>query len=353
MTALRLLRIAAALAFASAVAAGCTGSGRIDIYTCDDPCGNGQPGHTCEDPCGECRGQCVPLPPFGFDGPALLWFGSKSEAPECPVHAPIYAYEGYADLDASFECPPCECSEPACALPSGLTASTNGCPGGAIETHFDAPTNWSGSCTSPATVPSNLLESLSVEPATVRPCEPVAQPVPQNWELFPTWKQFARACKGTVTDGLCRDPGMTCEPTAEPPPPGFRQCIIYLRDGEPECPSTYPEKFTFYSGLEDTRECTPCECTETVPSLCSAWVSIFQNDDCSAPLLSTGIDNSATSAACFPVAMQGAQLGSMEATWVDQLPGACAPSGGHAVGEAKPVAPSTFCCQSLAGQSGL
>jgi hypothetical protein len=38
-------------------------------------------------------------------------------------------------------------------------------------------------------------------------------------------------------------------------------------------------------------------------------------------------------------------VGSMAATWVTQEPGTCAASGGVAVGEAKPVTPTMFCCQ--------
>ena len=109
-------------------AAGCWSANRVDVYTCDDPCGNGQPGHTCDNPCGPCVGQCIPIPPLDFDGPMIVYIGPKMGAPECPGHAPINGYEGFADLvDESQECPPCACGEPACSLRcnwSGVTSGT-------------------------------------------------------------------------------------------------------------------------------------------------------------------------------------------------------------------------------------
>ena len=304
---------------------------------------------TCEDElvCDACDGQCVPLPPLQFDGPVLLWMGPEVEAPPtCPARAPVPVYDGLAGLNDSNQCPACACSEPACVFPSGLTASDQTCVQGAggTETIFPAPASWSGACTAPGMVTANQLASITLAPVTERPCEPFPAEVPQSFD--PTWGIFARACRGHVSDGHCADPGTRCEPSAEPPPPGFRQCILWEGDGEPICPETYPEMHTFYGGLEDTRECTPCECTQTAASDCIALLSTYQDDSCTALLIASMMDLSAVDA-CNDIAMQSAGLGSMDATWIANEPGTCVASGGVAQGEAMPLNPKTFCCQPL------
>jgi hypothetical protein len=191
-------------------------------------------------------------------------------------------------------------------------------------------------------VTADQLASVTIQPLTERPCAPVPPEVPQTFDK--TWGLFARACMGEVFDGKCRDPGMTCEPTAEPPPPGFRQCIQYTREGDPACPDTYPDKFTFFGGLADTRECSPCECTQTVASDCVGLFSLYQGEACTTLLESTmmGLGGNPL---CKDIGMPGAGLGSMKGTWVTNEPGQCVASGAVPQGEAMPLDPRTFCCQ--------
>lgn len=290
-----------------------------------------------------CPGECVRLPPVDFSDPILLWMGPPMEAPECPARAPVNVYEGHADLDASHECPPCACSGPACVLPQGVTASSSAMCQGPTFTQFEAPATWDGSCTSPTVVPS--LGSVTVAPVSAQPCAPVPPGPQQNQPWGSPWATFVRACGAEPMNGLCNDPGLLCMPTAEPPPPGFRQCILYNRDGDPACPADYPDKFIFYGGLEDTRACTPCTCTETAPSSCVGWLALYEDTDCGAPLLSTMVGDAAT---CLDMA-PSAQLGSMEGSWMVNEPGSCAASGGVSIGEAKPLDPRTFCCQAPHG----
>jgi hypothetical protein len=327
-------------------AVGCWNANRVDLYTCDDPCGNGQPGDTCDNPCGSCAGQCMPIPPLDFEGPMIVYIGPQESAPECPAHAPIKAYEGLGDLrDESLYCPPCECSEPACVLPEGVTASDlSVCPNdppGATLTPFSAPVSWDGSCTSPGTVAPSLLGSVTIAPVTVRPCEPIVEVVP-DWEFYPLWNTFARACRGQVDNGRCDDPGLVCVPTAEPPPPGFQQCIAHIKDADPACPDTYPDQFTFYAGVDDTRACTECECSQQAQPDCTALVSIYQTTACSSLISANMI---ASTPACSDVAIPGAQLASMKAAWVTNDAGTCTPSGGVPAGEVVPEGPKVFCCQ--------
>jgi hypothetical protein len=288
-----------------------------------------------------CPGECVPLPPIDFSGPSLLWVGNAVDAPGCPARASRKVYEGHADLDSSNQCPPCACTQPACVLPSGLTASTSVCPNDgplATLTPFDAPAGWDGSCTSPTAIPPNELGSVTIDPVTISACKPVQQ-VPRDFSG--SWGQFAFACTGEAIPGACGDPALACVPTSEPPPPGFQQCLVYTREGEPTCPPEYPEKRVLYGGLEDTRSCTACECTEAAPSTCVTSMSVYQDDDCTTPLFEN-----------YPVGTGNTQcldtmplpLRSMKASWITNEPGACAASGGVPTGEAKPLERRTFCC---------
>jgi len=308
-----------------------------------------------ECPGNACPGKCVPLPPFGFDGPALLWIGPETQVPECPARAPVEVYEGRAGLDASHECPPCECSQPVCELPSGITASTlNACPNdgpGATLTDFAPPPSWDGSCTSPATVPPNLLGSMTVQDVTERPCEPVPQTVPHGTSPF-SWGVFARVCRGEAIDTVCGDPGKTCLPSAEPPPSGFRQCIMHQvpDDGTGvQCPEDYPDKHVFFGEMQDTRACTECTCTQTATSTCVAQMSVFEDSNCATSLLSTQVFMGAGICIDTP---PGIVLQSMEASWLTNQPGACAPSGGTSIGEVIPRDPRVFCCQPPPGSDG-
>ena len=317
-------------------AVSCEG-GSIHFYTCEDPC------KTCSDPCSDCPGgECVPLPAFGWEGPGLLWMGNELEAPRCPDHAPQLAYEGHAGLDASVQCAACACGEPACALPTGITASTLPvCPNdgpGAVLTPLDAPPGWDGSCVALPPVQASPLASVSTAPLEVTPCAPIEVPVPQI-ALHSDWSTFARACRGNPP-AMCRDRNKYCAPTSEPPPSGFQQCLF--KDGDqPMCPPDYPERHVLYQGFSDTRACTPCACAPPSVSQCVALVQYYEDTAC---IMELGLAHPTNDAAACSTIPGAAMLGSMDAALVTDHPGACAPLGGEPVGEATPIGPSTFCC---------
>lgn len=284
-----------------------------------------------------CPGQCLPLAPVDFSGPMLLWVGREVDSPGCPDHAPQKLYLGHGGLDTSNECPACLCAPAECVLPPGITArSSAGCSG--LPIPFNAPDDWDGTCTSPSTIPPGQLGSVMLAPVTLLPCHPVDE-VPTS--SSGTWSQLAYACAGEAIPNACSNPGETCMPTAEPPPPGFRQCVVYNRDGDPQCPATYPEKHVFYGGVDDTRNCTPCECTETVASNCSALVLGYEDTNCGTQITSGMV---ADVPICNDVS-PGVALGSISASWIDHEPGSCVASGGAPVGEVKPLDARAFCCQ--------
>ncbi|MCC6558211.1 MAG: hypothetical protein IT372_35145 [Polyangiaceae bacterium] len=313
-------------------------AGTCNLSCFDDDCALTS---TC--PGDNCPGQCVPLPPIGFDSPALLWFGPETELPECPTDARARVYLGYGDVDDSGQCPSCACTAQACLFPSSMAASTLACPGGGTTTEYTMPATWAGGCIPLAPAPPAPLESLTIAPVAVRPCQPVGPEVPAGGApRFPP-PLIARACKGEVVDTVCNDPSLTCVPSAKPPPPGFRQCVAWLRDGEPVCPTEYPEPLTFYDDIQDTRSCSPCECTEVVPSNCLAKVTFYQDSSCTN---SAGYADASSVPQC-KAPNPGSTLGSIEAEMLVDEPGSCVSSGGDQTGQVVRTRPTTFCCQPL------
>jgi hypothetical protein len=290
-----------------------------------------------------CTGQCLPLAPFDWSVPALLWFGPEAMAPECPAdRAKVVAYEGHADLQPP-SCFGCSCKAPtgSCERPSVMAAYPNAdCTG--LPTDFSAPDPWDGMCVI-APMPLEDMRSVLVEPVPMAEsgCEPEQHDIPLAGT--PKWGTFARACLGNGFTATCPDPSDYCAPTAEPPPEGFLQCVH--QSGDRVCPLDYPSKHVFYKDATDLRTCSGCSCGPPQGGVCTMKMSLFQGDSCdSGPNeISSASVNSMTSL-CFPIAA-GMFLQSKSADEPGYIPGVCEASGGEPVGPVELVEPATFCCQ--------
>ena len=148
----------------------------------------------------------------------------------------------------------------------------------------------------------SCVQSLTIAPLalTENACtvsvEPVAAKLPY------TWGTVARSCRG-VAYGRCAMPAEICAPAPEP---DFAQCLA--RDGDRECPGPYyTVKHVFYSGLADTRDCTPCACGAPLGSTCTAFVSAFKDGSCSSPVVAGTVD--ATGPVCLDVSPPGSRSG--------------------------------------------
>ncbi|KYF81353.1 hypothetical protein BE11_15005 [Sorangium cellulosum] len=308
---------------------------------------------TCVGAAGEfCTGECVPLPVDASqvrEDPVLLWEGSiDEEPPPCPPDASdgddLLLYRG---LDPAPGCPPCACSQPACALPAGVTASSlYMCQEGAPETRtpFEAPAGWDGACVGADPIPPEQVGSVAVPPATAVPCAPIDAIVPRSGGLGSPWKQHAKLCKGRFQAGACGDAsGNVCFPRFHRrPTPAFKMCVEATADPESEdfqCPDEYPHEHTWYLGHDDGL-CSPCACTPTEPSVCEALVSTYADAACGREIASVQVGEEGGCAD----PRSGVSLGSMRAAWVTNAPGACEASGGEPVQDRKPVYRRTFCC---------
>lgn len=325
--------------------AGCWTEGVSQHYSCDDPC-YGLEEYECDDPCVACEGGCLPPPPLGFGDPILLWTGDAADeapVPACPAEAPDIVFEGYAGFGAEHACPACRCTEPSCELPRGLSGSASAACDGTAPTSFDAPAGWSGACAAPAAVSSGELGSLLVHAPTVSGCAPALDAAGAQPELPAPWRVRARGCAGAAGKHTCRDPSTMCVAAPTPLPAGAAMCARYLRPGDaPECPENYPELRELYQDYDDTRSCTPCGCEPIEGSACTALVSTYEDEGCGQLL------GAETVTLAGPKCVAGPELrfASMDALWIKNEPGTCAPTGGVAVGEATPRRPVFFCCQS-------
>ncbi|AUX36220.1 MULTISPECIES: hypothetical protein [Sorangium] len=307
---------------------------------------------TCKGPAGAfCAGECVPLPvdlSRVHPKPVLLWEGSiDEEPPPCPPDASEGGLLLYGGLDPAPGCAPCACSQPACELPAGVTASSlYMCQDGAPETRtpFDAPAGWDGACVDTAPIPPEQVGSVAVAPATAVPCAPVEAIVPRSGSLGSPWKHHAKLCAGSFYEGACGDgSGEVCFPRFHKrPTPAFKRCVQVTAGADDEklrCPNEYPKAHTWYLGHDDG-VCSPCACTATEPSVCEALVSTYADAACGREIASVIVNEEGGCA--DPSA--GFSLGSMRAEWVTNAPGTCEASGGEPVRDRTPVDRLTYCC---------
>ncbi|WP_438026047.1 hypothetical protein [Sorangium sp. So ce233] len=309
-----------------------------------------------------CAGDCVPPAPLGWFGPALLWFGPRDQAPDCPAAAPNIGYEGFADLaPAPLACAACLCDPPdaataSCQLPLGWSAHTSTsttCSGdpGSVETAFAAPDGWDGACTAANAIPAGqdcggqpCVQSLSIDAPAVlvtAACTPrVDEPPPARLD---PWQTRALAClPGAYTE--CPGDRSTCMPSPDQPgmplPGGFLTCIFH--EGDVTCEEPYLDRHVFYGGADDTRGCSECGCGEPEGASCTIMASVYSDGACAEQVASNLVSSMAPFCGVTP---PGVALGSKSAEVVAVDPGGCAPSGGEPLGELLPAEPSTFCCQ--------
>ncbi|MDI1484374.1 hypothetical protein QHF84_47700 [Polyangium sp. y55x31] len=301
-----------------------------------------------------CTGQCVPFRPLGWSDPILV---ATSPGPliECPPEAPEHHFTKYADLVAGPLACKCGCkpSTGSCILPVTMTASNAACnTPGAVPTSFDPPADWDGSCSSSNAIAAGkqcggktCVESLTIGPmqAVDEFCEVDYEPILTGTSDEPTWGLTVIACEGFPEggEGGCGS-GAKCAP-APTPPPEFRVCVY--KEGDVPCEGeNYTDRLVIYSGFEDKRGCTTCECTPEVEgSMCTATASIYKDDACVDPLL-LGYPISSLKEACFDLPA-GSALGSKSISNVTYHSGTCQPTGGEPIGQVEALRPSTICCR--------
>ena len=316
----------------------------LDLYTCEAPdighlnsLGEPDPCHREVDPC---PGQCVPIPPAGWDSlPMLVWMGTEL-APDCPARAGAPAFDGFMDL-VEPDCPQCTCEPPTgeCELPEILTANEEPfCASGITKDFLPNPWVVDEAC-NPTMNPVQAM-SVTIGPLTMTEtgCKPPGPPPPRDGAA--SWKTIVRACRG-IAFPPCLDPSLLCVPTSEPPPPGFSQCIF--QNGEHACPETYPVQRIAFQDVDDQRYCSSCGCEEPKGSRCTATVSVYQDGDCDQFADGSPVSNSGEQCMNLVPGVVTTIQG-ITSTEPFYEAGACEPSGGEFIGTAEILGTSTFCC---------
>lgn len=138
---------------------------------------------------------------------------------------------------------------------------------------------------------------------------------------------------------VATQPNESCAPA---PPEGFVLCLSVAGQGY-ECPVDYPRAFVLFDTADDSRACSPCECSDPEGADCAALVSVFTDADCGSLLGSFPVSN-AMEYSCHDV-LPGTALGSKSATWLTDEPGTCTATGSQLIGQVQPSGPLTLCCQ--------
>jgi len=261
---------------------------------------NGDGKIDCEDP--ECQAdyECVDPPPTGWsaNGYVALYEGAAGQTPpDCPPEQPTTAYTGNATLNAQGAvCTPCGCAAPTgqdCQLTGDLNPISAGiqpmqvvnvpaCGNAsniATLTVPDPP--WGGACFHNEMLPGGQLcngqpcntsvsSSLpTVVGGTCLPTGGVASKAP------PTWATSAVACHGTLAGKGCLNQ-QVCQPKPKNP---FKGHVCVEQAGDLECPagSAFSNKSVYFSGFNDTRDCTGCNCGPASGGSCEITLSLYSD----------------------------------------------------------------------------
>jgi hypothetical protein len=238
----------------------------------------------------------VAPPPEGWFGPVALAFGAiGGETPECAggayVESSLTLLSGYHDPGPA-QCD-CECE---------LQASF-------CQTYMYEHN-------------SNVCQTYNPFLQPTDTC--MAHSFTQGWANVYMYQQGNPYCQAMVTETipevewdtlvsscgleepLSCDNGDMCVP---PPPEGFDGAACIFQEGDVDCPSPdFAIKKTFYTGVEDDRDCTNCGCG-TGTGTCSGTVEIYGTDDCSGAAVASVTAGYQTYGPCTATAAgQSAQL---------------------------------------------
>lgn len=282
-----------------------------------------------------------------FQGLSWFQFSEPGWPGTCPAPS-VPGLTGYAEMKVDpHTCPACTCSPAACTLPEGIHTNAAKCSDadGSIAIPFgpDPAAGWEGACSDSGALPANVqcggvpcIQSLTVPAVPFASCQPASGPAAPF--PAPVWGRMARECVLDPLSGEGCEPNQVCAPV---PPEGFELCLHVVGD-IPDCPSDYPVQSVFYTGVNDARECSACQCASPEGAQCAAILSAFSGAACSSLVVSVLVTDAEPTCVDVP---SGTALGSAEASMVVDVPGSCAQSGGAPSGHVEPSAPLTLCCQ--------
>ncbi len=272
----------------------------------------------------ECGGgTCGSPAPSGWFGPTIYAaVGAGAELPACPAEYP----DTGPTVLAGFNAPAATTCDCTCTLSGG-----GGCNGG-LQTHAQADCyDWIGY--------SNITEGCTnvaingFVTAYAYGGYPPPTCMKDTTEEIPpvAWDATIRTCRLSETSLSCNDGGV-CLP---PPPEDFEATWCIYQQGDVECPAgPFGNKQMFYTGVEDTRDCTNCTCGTAGTDCQNGEVQIFAAPDCAGePVATVPFGNVCTAAVGNSVA---GDFGGQAPCPINTAP--------MPEGDVAATGPFTFCC---------
>lgn len=326
---------------------------------------NGDGKIDCEDP--DCQAyECVESVPVGWGSPGYVavYEGAAGQSPpDCPSDMPTEVYAGNATPNAQpASCAPCGCAPPTgqeCQFTatsdlnpkSGIQPMQVGNqPCGTAATQLnplsvpDPP--WGGACFHAESLPGG-------QTCLGAPCNTSVQsavPVVQGGTCMPTggtatkppatWALGALACHGSKQGGGCPS-AQVCLPKPANP---FKPRVCIEKPGDIECPmgSAFSKKSVYYDGLDDSRDCTGCNCGSPSGGSCEVTLTLY-NDQ--AVGVCTNPVGSFKAGQCFNLSGNPGIYGYTDAVTKAPSGSTCQPTlTTMPVGGVSPKNPTTFCC---------
>lgn len=320
----------------------------------------------CEDP--DCQAyECVDPVPTGWGTPgyvALYEGASAPTPPDCPDDMPMEVYQGNATLNVQPAiCSPCGCAAPIgqdCQLltdlepPPGksgiqpMQVSNQPCGQGATQLNtLTVPNPWGGACYHDEILPggqqclgapcnrsvnsaSPTVVGGTCAPTGGSPTKPAAQ-----------WASRALACHGSLQGGGCASPKVCMPKPASP----YKSHVCIEKAGDVDCPAGTPftKKSVYYTGVDDTRDCSGCTCGSPSGGACEITITLY--GDATSGVCATEV-GSVKAGQCVDLAGNPAIHGRTDQITKAPSGALCAPTvQSMPFGTLTPKDATTFCCQ--------
>lgn len=268
---------------------------------------------------------CGSEPPDGWFGPTIIArVEAGEEAPPCPEDFPDLGPDLLADfLDAPPAVCNCECEPP--AAPNCNTNlfvhSPNACTG---YVDYVSVSSMCQNLDVDGFAEFNMYSYYYYNPGMCT-AEQSAEIPPIGWGAQITTCSLTDAPLGCEFNGVC----------IPPPPADFESTWCIYQQGDVGCPAgIFNTKQVFFTGAEDTRECSDCSCASPDSSCDGAELLVFSAADCAGDPLTTLDANGS----CVDIV---AQSFAVDFPLQGMCPVTTAP---HAMGTAEPNGEFTFCC---------
>jgi hypothetical protein len=128
--------------------------------------------------------------------------------------------------------------------------------------------------------------------------------------------------------------------------PFDEQLCVYQR-GDLACPAgPYRNKSVYFTGVDDTRSCTACDCSSPTATTCSGSMQLYTDQSCNADetTLSTVLECSALAPDPTPPSPPYMSLRSVRYTGTANADGHCTANPSTPAGRVIPTDPITLCC---------